>query len=851
MKGFSLVTKALFITMSEILNDLNASQRDAVEYCDGAQLVIAGAGSGKTRVLTYKIAYLLENGMKPWAILALTFTNKAAREMKDRIGKLVGTDVARELNMGTFHSIFARILRVESGHVGYQSNYTIYDQTDSRTLVKNIIKSMGLDDKKYKPSTVQGIISRAKNGLYTAEEYEEDAGFAERDKEAGLEALPSVYKAYQSHLRQANAMDFDDLLLNTYILFRDNDDIRQKYSHRYSYILVDEYQDTNSAQQEIVSLLAGGNNRVCVVGDDYQSIYSFRGANIDNILDFQEKFPGARLFKLERNYRSTQNIVKAANSLMKHNKRQIRKDVYSDEAAGDKIEYRPAYSDKEEAAIVANEIRKIRKDENGLYSDFAILYRTNAQSRPFEEEFRKDGIPYKIYGGLSFYQRKEIKDVIAYFRMVSNPDDEEAFLRIVNYPARGIGNTTIQKVNAAAEGRGVSPWKVISHPGLYGLNVNKGTMAKLGAFRDLIGSFIVQAANTDVYTLGQEIIRQSGIAADIYSSKDPEYLSKQENLEELLSSMQSFVVANQEEGRDDEVYLRDYLADVALLTDQDNDDADNNTVTMMTIHAAKGLEFPTVFVVGLEEQIFPSPMAAQSKRGIEEERRLLYVAITRAERHCILTNARNRFRFGSMQVDVPSRFLADIDKSLIKSYEDDEPSDDYYDTREPAFGSSRRGGYGNRMPWDRKPRPWESGPRLDDRYQNSVPAAGQFMADPKLKVTHPRKPEKPVDPFSARAREVLSSEGTRFRRVAKPVVRPVDATGPSSGGHVTARNTPSSIQTAAGVLSVGCVIEHQRFGIGKVTLLEGTGENAKATVEFRNTGRKQLLLKFAKFKIVG
>ena len=833
--------------MSDILNDLNASQREAVEYCDGAQLVIAGAGSGKTRVLTYKIAYLLERGMKPWAILALTFTNKAAREMKERIGKLVGADVARELNMGTFHSIFARILRVESEHVGYQPNYTIYDQTDSRTLVKNIVKAMGLDDKKYKPATVQSIISRAKNGLYTAEDYGQDAGFAERDKEAGMEALASVYRAYQNHLSQANAMDFDDLLLNTYILFRDNKEIRLKYSHRYNYILVDEYQDTNSAQQAIISLLAGDNNRVCVVGDDYQSIYSFRGANIDNILDFQDKFPSARLFKLERNYRSTQNIVKAANSLMKHNQRQIKKDVYSDEAKGDKIEYRPAYSDKEEAAIVANEVRRIRKAENGLYSDFAILYRTNSQSRPFEEEFRKDGIPYRIYGGLSFYQRKEIKDVIAYFRMVSNPDDEEAFLRIVNYPARGIGNTTIQKVSAAAAAGGVSPWKVISHPGLYGLNVNKGTMTKLGTFHDLIGTFIAQAANTDVYTLGQEIIKQSGIAADIYSSKEPEYLSKQENLEELLSSMQSFVAANQEEGRDDEVYLTNYLADVALLTDQDSDDADNDTVTMMTIHAAKGLEFPTVFVVGLEEQIFPSPMAAQSKRGLEEERRLLYVAITRAERHCILTNARNRFRFGSMQLDVPSRFLADIDKSLIKSYEEEVAVG--YGRAGTSFGGSN-GGYGSRMPWDRKPRPWESGPRLDNRYQNSEPVGGQFMADPKLKVTHMRTPEKPVDPFSQRAREMLEAEGTRFRRVGRSATRTVSTNGASAAKTTKGKN-PTSIMTPAGELKVGCVIEHQRFGIGKVTLLEGKGENAKATVEFRNVGRKQLLLKFAKFKIVG
>lgn len=840
--------------MSDILNDLNESQRKAVEYCDGSQLVIAGAGSGKTRVLTYKIAYLLEKGMKPWAILALTFTNKAAREMKERIGKLVGEEDARSLNMGTFHSIFARILRVEAEHIGYQPNYTIYDQTDSRTLIKNIIKAQGLDDKKYKPATVQSIISRAKNGLYTAEDYGDDAGFAERDNNADMSAMPSIFMSYQNHLRQANAMDFDDLLLNTYKLFNENNDIRLKYSHRFNYILIDEYQDTNSAQQAIISQLSGDGNRVCAVGDDYQSIYSFRGANIDNILDFQDKFPGAKLFKLERNYRSTQSIVEAANSLMKHNQRQIKKDVYSDEAKGDKIQYRPAYSDKEEAAIVANEIRRIRREENGQYSDFAILYRTNAQSRTFEEEFRKDNIPYKIYGGLSFYQRKEIKDVIAYFRMVSNPDDEEAFLRIVNYPARGIGNTTIQKINASAASNGVSPWKVISQPGLYGLNVNKGTLTKLDSFRELIVSFIDKADKTDVYTLGKEIIMQSGISADIYSSKDPEFISKQENLEELLSSMQSFVAANTEEGRGDEIYLRDYLADVALITDQDNDGNDNNTVTMMTIHAAKGLEFPTVFVVGLEEQIFPSPMAAQSKRGLEEERRLLYVAITRAERHCILTNARNRFRYGSMQMDVPSRFLADIDKKLIKSYESDRGFDDYggdtFDGGRSAFGG-RTAGYGGRMPWDRKTRPWETNPRLDNRYQNSEPVAGQFMADPKLKITHPRRPEKPVNPFSDRARAILSAEGTRFRRVGKPVSRSSGIKGVSPEDKASEKKKPTSIRMAAGELKVNSVIEHQRFGIGTVVELEGSGENAKATVMFRNAGRKQLLLKFAKFTIVG
>ena len=831
--------------MSNLLDELNDSQRAAVEYCDGAELVIAGAGSGKTRVLTYKIAYLLQKGMKPWGILALTFTNKAAREMKDRIGKIVGDETARQLYMGTFHSIFAKILRIESASIGYSANYTIYDETDSRTLVKNIVKAMGLDDKKYKPATVHNLISMAKNSLISAEDYADDKAALERDNEARMPAVADIYKSYQAHLRQSNAMDFDDLLLNTYIMFRDHEDIREKYSGRYSYILVDEYQDTNKVQQEIISLLSTSRNRVCVVGDDYQSIYSFRGANIDNILDFQKKFPGARLFKLERNYRSTQLIVEAANSLMKHNVRQIPKDVYSDEAKGEKIEYRPAYSDKEEAAIVANEIQKIKKKENGLYSDFAILYRTNAQSRSFEDEFRKDGIPYKIYGGLSFYQRKEIKDIIAYFRLVANPDDDQALLRIINYPARGIGNTTVQKVSATAGEHNVSIWKVISQPGFYGLNVNKGTLTKLSVFQNLIAGFIEKSGNTDVYSLGKEIIQLSGISADLYSSRDTEHLSRQENLEELLSGMQSFVAANQEEGRGGEIYIPDYLAEVSLATDQDTDnDADNDSVTMMTIHAAKGLEFPTVFVVGLEENIFPSPMASQSKRGVEEERRLLYVAITRAERHCILTNARNRFRFGSMQFDTPSRFLADIDRNLVDSHEDDMQGGSTSSASGSSFGNG--GGYGCRMPWDRKPKPWESGPRLDNRYQNSEPVADRFMADPKLKVTHPRKPEKPINPFSDRAQRVLEREGRHFSRVAKPVSGKTSASGAASSSTAQVQ----SLKTSTGTLRVGSVIEHQRFGIGTVELLEGSGENAKATVVFRNTGRKQLLLKFARFNII-
>lgn len=808
---------------ANLLDELNKSQREAVEYCDGPQLVIAGAGSGKTRVLTYKIAYLLRQGMKPWNILALTFTNKAAREMKERIGRLVGSSEARYLNMGTFHSIFARILRNEAAVIGYTPNYTIYDESDSRSLIKNIIKAKGLDDKKYKPAAVHSRISMAKNRLISAADYAADSDALDRDDNQNMGSLHEIYADYTARCRQANAMDFDDLLFNTFKLLREHEDVRKKYAERFQYILVDEYQDTNAAQQAIMLLLAKDHHRVCVVGDDYQSIYSFRGANIDNILDFQNRFPESRLFKLERNYRSTQSIVEAASSLMKHNERQIPKDVYSKGDEGERVVYKPAYSDKEEAAIVANDINTIKRKDSCEYGDFAILYRTNAQSRSFEEELRRQGIPYQIFGGLSFYQRKEIKDIIAYFRLISNPDDEQAFLRVINYPARGIGNTTIQKIVDMAGRNSVSLWQTITSPDAYGLDVNKGTMNKLAQFRSLIDGFISRAADTDVYELGKDVIKQSGISADLYSSSDPEYLSRQENLDEFLSSMQDFVASRQEEGREHEVLMSDFLAEVSLLTDQDKNDDGGSKVTLMTIHAAKGLEFPTVFVVGLEENIFPSPMSATSKRELEEERRLLYVAITRAERHCILTNARNRYRYGSMQYDVPSRFLADIDPKLLDSR--DESGDS-------AVSSN---GYGGEMPWDRKPRrPWDDSPRQRSDYQNSRPVADRFMADPKPKITSSHVTRNAADLFGARKRIQRGEDRSSLRRI-------------KSGPAESVR----SLQSAEGELYEGTVIEHQRFGIGTVTRLEGTGENAKATVEFRNTGTKQLLLKFARFKIVG
>ena len=807
----------------DLLNDLNDAQRAAVEYIDGPSLVIAGAGSGKTRVLTYKIAYLLSQGMKPWSIMALTFTNKAAREMKERIGKLVGDDLAQHLYMGTFHSIFSRILRAEAEHIGFNNNFTIYDESDSRSLLKAIIKEMGLDDKTYKPAAVHARISMAKNNLVTAEAYDSDPAILEQNKRAKMPAIGKIYVAYVQRCRQANAMDFDDLLMLTFQLFRDHEEIRQKYAGRFDYILVDEYQDTNHVQMSIVMQLCKEKLRVCAVGDDSQSIYSFRGANIDNILNYQKQLSGTQLFKLEQNYRSTQTIVEAANSLIHHNRNQIQKEVFSKNDKGEKIQYKPAYSDKEEALIVAKNIQRIKRQDDCGYDHFAILYRTNAQSRSFEEEFRKQGIPYRIYGGLSFYQRKEIKDIIAYFRLVANPDDEEAFKRIINYPTRGIGATTVMKIADCAHQNQASFWEVIGNVEHYGLNVNKGTQTKLENFRLLISSFIDRSHTLDVYELGDAIIRESRISEDIMSGKNADDLARQENLEEFLSGMQTFVAGRQEEGRMDEAYLTDYLQDVALLTDADSEgEKDEPRVSLMTIHAAKGLEFATVFVVGLEENIFPSPLAAISVRELEEERRLLYVAITRAEKHCILTNAKNRFRYGKMEFDNPSRFIDEIDASLIEGGEE-APESSFGGGRSSygGYGSSSRygsdGGYGGRMPWDRD----RSGYRRD--YQNAKPVASQFMADPK--------------------------PGFKSVRAVNAVHRIMGDTA-SSSSVASAGSSASKASSAAGSLSEGCRIEHQRFGIGKVLKIEGTGENTKATVEFQNAGTKQLLLKFAKFTIL-
>lgn len=765
--------------MTDILDDLNQAQREAVEYIDGPQLVIAGAGSGKTRVLTYKIAYLLQQGLQPWSILALTFTNKAANEMKERIGRLVGHEAARRIVMGTFHSVFARILRTEAQRVGYKSNYTIYDEADSRSLLSTVIRDMGLDDKLYKPNVVHAKISNAKNHLIPADEYAYTRELMERDRHDQMPAVAAIYKMYAERCRIASAMDFDDLLLITYQLFASCPDVLEKYAHAFAYVLVDEYQDTNFAQQAIVRQLTSVNQRLCVVGDDAQSIYAFRGANIDNMLDFDQSYESMRVFKLEQNYRSTQNIVAAANSLIKHNRRQIPKEVFSEQGAGDKVLLKQAYSDKEEAVIVCKDIRRIHRAEGCDFRDFCILYRTNAQSRSFEEELRKQEIPYRIYGGLSFYQRKEIKDIVAYFRLVANPDDDEALRRIINYPARGIGNTTIGKLSQAASQYGVSLWTVACNTAYYGLNLNKGTTGKIAAFCDLMQSFMQKLDSHDACQLGEEIIEQSGLSLDIFADNSPEGLSRQQNVGEFESVLHDFVDSKKEEGLEAEATLSHFIQETALLSDADQDDEDSaeGRVLLMTIHASKGLEFSTVFVVGLEENIFPSIRSCNSLRELEEERRLLYVAITRAKRHCILTYAKNRYMYGKMSFNNPSRFISEISSQYMDA-----------ELQGGLFG------------------------RMDNSLINRRAA---------IPVTN--RPQ--VSPSTLGVRTLRALFGEEPRQV-------------NSG-------LPSDCD-----LKEGMIIEHQRFGQGRVVHVEGTGENTKATVDFKNLGKKQLLLKFAKYKII-
>ena len=783
------------------IKELNESQCAAVTYNDGPSLVIAGAGSGKTRVLTYKIAYLLENGYNPWNILALTFTNKAAREMKERIARQVGAERARYLWMGTFHSIFSRILRAEAQYIGFTSQFTIYDTADSKSLLRSIIKEMGLDEKTYKPGTVQARISNAKNHLVTPTGYAANKEAYEGDMAVKMPAIRDIYARYWERCRQAGAMDFDDLLVYTYILFRDYPEILARYQDQFRYILVDEYQDTNYAQHSIVLQLTKENQHVCVVGDDAQSIYSFRGADIDNILYFTKTYPNTKVFKLEQNYRSTQTIVCAANSLIEKNERQIRKAVFSEKEKGEAIGVFQAYSDVEEGDIVANKVAELRREYHYGYADFAILYRTNAQSRIFEEALRKRSMPYKIYGGLSFYQRKEIKDVIAYFRLVVNPNDEEAFKRIINYPARGIGDTTVGKIISAATDHGVSLWSTLCEPLTYGLNINKGTHTKLQGFRALIEGFITGQADKNAYEIGVDIIRQSGIMNDVCQDTSPENLSRKENIEELVNGMNDFCALRQEEGNPN-ISLTDFLSEIALLTYQDSDKADDGEkITLMTVHSAKGLEFKNVFVVGLEENLFPSGMVGDSPRALEEERRLFYVAITRAEEHCYLSFAKTRFRYGKMEFGSPSRFLRDIDIHYLKM-------------------------------------PHEAG------ISRSVDeGAGRFRREIEGGFTHSASPSR-TTPFGSASSE--RKERPKAQIIAPSVPRNLKKVSTVSSGSQAMSSGPVSV---AG-LQAGQRIEHERFAFGEVMKVEGTGDNAKATIHFKNAGEKQLLLRFARFKVI-
>ena len=785
--------------MPDYIEELNESQRAAVLYGDGPSLVIAGAGSGKTRVLTYKIAYLLENGYNPWNILALTFTNKAAREMKERIARQVGEQRARYLWMGTFHSVFSRILRAEASHIGFTSQFTIYDSADSKSLLRSIIKEMGLDEKTYKPGSVQARISNAKNHLVSPSGYAANKEAYEADAAAKMPAIRDIYSRYWERCRQAGAMDFDDLLVYTYILFRDFPEVLARYREQFRYVLVDEYQDTNYAQHSIVLQLTKENQRVCVVGDDAQSIYSFRGADIDNILYFTKIYPDTKVFKLEQNYRSTQTIVRAANSLIEKNERQIPKEVFSEKERGEAIGVFQAYSDVEEGDIVTNKIAQLRREHDYGYSDFAILYRTNAQSRVFEEALRKRSMPYKIYGGLSFYQRKEIKDIIAYFRLVVNPNDEEAFKRIINYPARGIGDTTVGKIIKAATDNNVSLWTVLCEPITYGLTINKNTHTKLQGFRELIEQFMTEVAEKNAYEIGTAIIRQSGIINDVCQDNSPENLSRKENIEELVNGMNDFCAMRQEEGNTN-VSLIDFLSEVSLLTDQDSDkEGDGEKVTLMTVHSAKGLEFRNVFVVGLEENLFPSGMAGDSPRAMEEERRLFYVAITRAEEHCFLSFAKTRFRYGKMEFGSPSRFLRDIDTRFLQL------------PQEAALGRS-----------------------VDE-------GAGRFRRE--MEEGYSRRPS--AERFSARP----SADRPQRERPKEQIIAP---TVPRNLKRVSGTTVSPSAAPGAGITSVqpGQIIEHERFGIGQVIRVEGSGDNAKATIHFRNAGDKQLLLRFARFKVI-
>lgn len=775
------------LTVKELLDNLNQNQKEAVIYNDGPSLIIAGAGSGKTRVLTYKIASLLKSGLKPWTIMSLTFTNKAAREMKERISQLVDPSSASRLWMGTFHSIFLKILRAEAAAIGYPENFTIYDTSDSKNLLKTIIKEMNLDDKIYKPGAVQSRISSAKNDLISPAAYAANKDIQTDDLRSKKPQIKEIYYKYVQRCKTASAMDFDDILLLTNVLFRDHPDILKKYQEKFSFILVDEYQDTNFSQYLIVKKLAENHHKVCVVGDDSQSIYSFRGANIENILNFRNSYPESKIFKLEQNYRSTQNIVNIANSLIAKNKGQIHKNVFSENEKGQPIRVLSAYSDIEEGFIVANKINEMRLSNHDSLNNYVILYRTNAQSRIFEESLRKRNLPYRVYGGLSFYQRKEIKDVISYLRFVLNSNDEEAFKRIINYPARGIGETTLQKLINAANSNGISIGHILEDPIKYDVPINSGTLKKVETFRDLIKSIRAEVEIKNVYEVTEKLVLQSGIIAELSLDNSPENISRKENIQELLSGMNDFVENRTEEGNE-AIFLSDYLSEVSLLTDQDEEkSAEGERITMMTIHASKGLEYKHVFIVGLEEDIFPSMHSIDSEKALEEERRLLYVAITRAESTCTISFAKSRFRNGQNNFTRPSRFISELDRNLL-------------DLPENSTSNAQREIHENRG-------------------FNSFNKTVQSISTVNVKGT----------PTSV--------------STGKPLVK----VQPSVGTNVTNNQVGSS---GFGNIKEGQKILHERFGKGVITLVEGEDVNCTISVNFENSGSKKLLLKFAKFTVI-
>lgn len=855
-------------TPTDFRSELNESQYEAVTYLDGPSLVIAGAGSGKTRVLTYKIAYLLQHGIHPWNILALTFTNKAAREMNLRISQICQDISLSGMWSGTFHSIFARLLRIEHEVINYPQDFTIYDSADTKSLIKAITKELGLDEKVYKQNIVAGHISEAKNHLILPAQYAAESTIISRDRSEGVAQIHKIYTIYQQRLSAAGAMDFDDLLLNTYLLLRDHLDVRQRYIERFQYILVDEYQDTNMAQYQILSLLTNTQSRICVVGDDAQSIYSFRGADISNILNFQQQYPNARIIKLECNYRSTQNIVNAANSIIRYNEHQIPKTVYSAGAEGEPITLFSAASDKEEARKIVANITRLHARKDVPYNEVAVLYRTNAQSRVIEEALQGANVPYRIYGGLSFYQRKEIKDTLAYCRLIANPHDEESFRRIINYPARGIGATTIQKVQLAAATHDVSMWTVANDPLAYGVEINKGAINKLSAFCELIESFRVQLDKVTASDLVRDIIRRSGIGVDLTLVKSAENTARQENVDELLASIQTLEKEARDEDGRTRVSLTEYLSTVSLLSDADTRDDGTPRVTLMTIHAAKGLEFQAVFVTGMEEDLFPSSLAKMSTHEMEEERRLFYVAVTRAKEYCFLSYAQTRFRYGSLQFAEPSPFLDEIDEAYIQRQDTASSAPSFSsNAQQSKWGSGRYGAnssassYGGGRQAKRysatRNNDFESffgGQSEDDfrssmGYNNSQSAYNEYSGTTAKGDADYEAGYQGYGELRSRHSSTKHNYTKKVPTSPSPCITPPLPYGYVSTGFVRKKGADTTADAATqAAWPEGTVVRHNRFGVGKVVSVEGSGDNAKVRVEFDQVGIKNLLLKFAGLK---